>query len=218
MLKLWQGLGYYSRARNLHFAAGQVMTEFGGSFPDTYELIRTLKGVGEYTAAAIASIAFGEAVPVVDGNVKRVFARIHGLESTGNKLYKEVKALMADKIDRDHPGDFNQAVMEFGALQCTPKKPDCAKCIFNESCFAFRKNLVDQLPVKETKKKPRERYFSYFVVKNIDDSIVLKKRSGDDIWKNLYEFPLIESTSGLSPDNILEEPDFIKLVRNRGQH
>jgi A/G-specific adenine glycosylase len=208
ILKLWQGLGYYSRARNLHFAAKQVMNDFKQEFPKTYAEIKKLKGVGEYTAAAIASIAFNQVVPVVDGNVKRVMARLYGLESTGNTLYIEVKALMAENIDQSHPGEFNQAVMEFGALQCTPQSPDCTICIFNESCFAYRNNMIDELPTREEKKKPRSRYFNYFVIRD-DDTMVLRKRTGDDIWKNLYEFPLIESTSELNPESLLEEPDFI---------
>jgi A/G-specific adenine glycosylase len=208
ILKLWQGLGYYSRARNLHFAAKQVMSEFQGDFPITYEEIKKLKGVGDYTAAAIASIAFGEAEAVVDGNVKRVIARLMGVRTSGNRQYKDVKALMDEHIDPGHPGEFNQAVMEFGALQCTPRSPGCGSCIFNESCFALRNDMVDELPAREEKKKPRERYFSYFVIRD-EDSMVLKKRTADDIWKNLYEFPLIESKSELSPDNLLKEPDFV---------
>jgi len=207
VLKLWQGLGYYSRARNLHFAASQIMNDFHGWFPKSYHEIIKLKGVGEYTAAAIASIAYGEAVAVVDGNVKRVISRIYGIEESGNQLYKSVKQVMTMELDKARPGDFNQAVMEFGALQCTPKKPDCGECIFNESCYAFSKNLVDQLPSREEKKRPEKRYFSYFVIRD-EHTMVLRKRTGDDIWKNLYEFPLIESDSELSPGDLLEEPDF----------
>lgn len=208
VLKLWQGLGYYSRARNLHFASRQLMNEFGGVFPETYQTIRTLKGVGEYTAAAIASIAFNEAVPVVDGNVKRVMSRIFGLEETGRKLYDNAKEVMQELLDPERPGDFNQAVMEFGAIQCVPKNPDCNACIFKDNCQAFLEHKVGDLPVRETKKKPRKRYFSYFVIRD-ENSMVLKKRTGNDIWKNLYEFPLIESSSEISPENLLKEPDFI---------
>jgi A/G-specific adenine glycosylase len=216
VLKLWQGLGFYSRARNLHFAAKQVVNDNDGVFPRTFDEIKKLKGVGDYTAAAIASIAFGEAEAVVDGNVKRVIARLMGVQATDTRLYKDVKALMDEHIDKDHPGEFNQAVMEFGALQCTPKSPDCNNCIFSEICFAFRNDMVDHLPARKEKKKPRDRYFSYFVIKN-DDAVVLQKRTGDDIWKNLYEFPLIESNSALSPENLLKEPDFISWFGSGAQ-
>lgn len=216
ILKLWQGLGYYSRARNLHNAAKQVMDEFNGEFPKTYGEIKTLKGVGDYTAAAIASIAFGEAEAVVDGNVKRVIARLMGVQTSGNQQYKDVKALMDEHLGPENPGEFNQAVMEFGALQCTPRNPDCGSCIFSESCFAFRKNLLEQLPAREKKRKPRNRYFSYFVI-NDEDTVVLRRRTGDDIWKNLYEFPMIESDLELNPDNLLEEPDFISWFGSGAQ-
>jgi A/G-specific adenine glycosylase len=208
VLKLWQGLGYYSRARNLHFAAKQLMDDHNGTFPDTYAEILTLKGVGEYTAAAVASIAFGEAVPVVDGNVKRVISRIFGLHDTGKKLYDKSKAIMQTALDAEHPGSFNQAVMEFGALQCVPKNPDCELCIFRQKCYAFMEGKVSELPAREIKKKPRKRYFSYFVVHPDEESIILKKRSDQDIWKNLYEFPMIESSKELDTGNLLAEPEF----------
>lgn len=215
VLKLWQGLGYYSRARNLHHAANQLMNDYKGIFPDTYEEIRTLKGVGEYTAAAIASIAFGEPEVVVDGNVKRVLARIFGLEDVSKKLYTRSKEIMEKELDHERAGDFNQAVMEFGALQCTPQSPSCTKCVFKSSCFAYSNDMVDRLPVRETKKKPRKRYFSYFVLHPQEKSIVLSKRSDDDIWKNLFEFPLIETTSEANAENLLQEPDFISWFGNK---
>ena len=214
VLKLWQGLGYYSRARNLHYASKQLMDDFGGVFPDRYEKISLLKGVGEYTAAAIASIAFGEAVPVVDGNVKRVICRLMGIQASGIRQYKDVKALMAEYITQDRPGDFNQAVMEFGALQCVPKNPDCESCIFKRECYAYLEEKVSDLPAREIKKNPRKRYFSYFVISPDKESIILKKRNDKDIWKNLYEFPLIESNSKLGPDNLLKEPEFISWFGN----
>jgi A/G-specific adenine glycosylase len=199
ILKLWQGLGYYSRARNLHHAAGQIVGEFGGAFPGTFHEIRKLKGVGEYTAAAIASIAFGEPVAVVDGNVKRVMARIFGLESTGTSLHRDAGRIMTRELDRSNPGDFNQAVMEFGALQCTPKNPDCGTCIFSDLCYALRYGKVGKLPVTASKAKPGNRYFSYLLIRIHGEKpgIVMKKRTGNDIWKNLYDFPLIESEKEL---------------------
>lgn len=208
VLKLWQGLGYYSRARNLHYASKQLMDDFGGVFPDNYEKIRSLKGVGEYTAAAIASIAFGLAVPVVDGNVKRVMSRIFGLEETGMKLYDSAKEIMQELLDQKRPGDFNQAVMEFGAIQCVPKNPDCNACIFKDGCRAFLEHRVDELPAREIKKKPRKRYFNYFVVHPDEKTILLKKRNARDIWENLYEFPLIETSSEASTESLLMEPEF----------
>jgi len=208
VLKLWQGLGYYSRARNLHFAAKQIMTDYDGIFPETYDEIIKLKGVGEYTAAAISSIAFGEPHAVVDGNVKRVAARIFGIESSGSKLHDEVKQIMTTMLDHDRAGDFNQAVMEFGALQCTPKHPACGVCVFNETCFAFRNNMLDVLPAREKKKKPIKRYFSYFVIQPDEDSIILNRRNEKDIWKNLYEFPLIESGTEIDAGLLMQEPEF----------
>lgn len=215
VLKLWQGLGYYSRARNLHFAVKQIMTDHDGIFPETYDEIIKLKGVGEYTAAAIASIAFGKPEVVVDGNVKRVLARMFGLEDVSKKLYNRSKEIMEKELDRERAGDFNQAVMEFGALQCTPQSPSCTRCVFKSSCYAFSNDMVDKLPVRETKKKPRKRFFSYFILHPQEKSIVLSKRSDDDIWKNLYEFPLIETTSEANADNLLQEPDFINWFGNK---
>lgn len=208
VLKLWQGLGYYSRARNLHFAARQLVDEFEGAFPDKFSEILTLKGVGEYTAAAIASIAFMEAVPVVDGNVKRVIARIFGLYEDGKALYDKSKEIMTDELDHDSPGDFNQAVMEFGAIQCIPRSPDCGSCIFKSECYAYLEDKVADLPAREIKKKPRKRYFSYFVLQPDRDSIILKKRSNNDIWKNLYEFPLLETSEEANTGSILKESEF----------
>ncbi len=207
VLKMWQGLGYYSRARNMLFAARQILAEFNGVFPSDYEQIKKLKGVGEYTAAAIASIAYGQKVAVVDGNVKRVISRLFGIKSTGNDLYKMVKQIMSEQIDFHSPGDFNQAVMEFGALYCVPKNPLCDQCIFFDHCVARKKTLVDRLPVKVPGKKPKPRYFSYLVI-NIreENSIVMKKRDKNDIWKNLYDFPLIETSMSMSAEDLLKEP------------
>ncbi len=207
VLKMWQGLGYYSRARNMLFAARQLMSEFNGVFPRDYEQIRKLKGVGEYTAAAIASIAYGQRVAVVDGNVKRVISRLFGLKNTGNDLYKKVKQIMSEQINFQPPGDFNQAVMEFGALYCVPKNPLCDHCIFFDHCVARKKALVEKLPVKVPGKKPKPRYFSYLVI-NIreENSIVMRKRNVNDIWKNLYDFPLIETKKVLSAEDLQKEP------------
>ena len=214
ILKLWQGLGYYSRARNLHYAARQVMDEFGGKFPGTYKDLRKLKGVGDYTAAAIASIAFGQPVAVVDGNVKRVAARVFGLEDTGSQLHKRAAEVITQELDHSNPGDFNQAVMEFGALHCTPLNPDCAGCIFREQCFAHTNGLVSLLPKAEAKASPKPRFFSYFIVRSKEDphSIIMKKRTADDIWKNLYDFPLIETEKELDETALNDHPEFRKWL------
>ncbi|MEN8225105.1 MAG: A/G-specific adenine glycosylase [Bacteroidota bacterium] len=206
ILKLWQGLGYYSRARNMLNAANQLMNDFNGEFPAEYDLLIKLKGVGDYTAAAIASIAFGQVVPVVDGNVKRVISRIFGLNSSATDLYKEVKEKMSELIDKNRPGDFNQAVMEFGALCCTPANPACEKCMFNAECFAHIHNKVAELPAKPIKKKPEVKYFSYLVIRvdGVEKGVVFKKRTEKGIWKNLYEFPLIETGVQIDQSGLME--------------
>ncbi len=164
VLKAWQGLGYYSRARNLHTAAQQVM-ELGG-FPQTFKELKTLKGVGDYTAAAIASIAFGEPVAVVDGNVYRVLSRYYGIEtpidSTEGK--KEFQALAQSLLPVNEPADYNEAIMDFGATQCTPNSPHCSACPLCETCVAFREQRINELPVKSKKVKQRERHFTYLYI------------------------------------------------------
>lgn len=195
VLKLWQGLGYYSRARNLHKTAQYVATELSGVFPETYIDLLKLKGVGEYTAAAIASFSYNEAVPVVDGNVFRVLSRYFDVETdiAQASAKKEFAALAFEVMPKDNPAIFNQAIMEFGALQCVPKSPDCSICIFNESCAALQKNKVDQLPVKSKKLKVRNRYFNYLVLEDETGNTIVQKRTDKGIWHNLYEFPLIET-------------------------
>ena len=195
VLKLWQGLGYYSRARNLHKAAQYVASELNGVFPTTYKELLELKGVGEYTAAAIASFSYNEAVPVVDGNVFRVLSRYFDIETdiTLASAKKEFAALAHELMPKNDPATFNQAIMEFGALQCVPKSPDCKVCVFNSSCLALQKKKVDQLPVKSKKLKVRARYFNYIVVSDANSNTVIQKRTAKGIWYNLYEFPLIET-------------------------
>ena len=204
VLKLWQGLGYYSRARNLHETAKKVAYEMDGTFPETYAELIKLKGIGDYTASAIASICFGELQPVVDGNVYRVLSRYFGVEipindSVGPKYFKKLaREVMPNKDIRD----YNQGMMEFGAIQCAPKKPYCLHCPLNESCVALQKNKVHVLPVKLKKTKVRNRYFNYLVVigKNQNGDIVsfLNQRKGKGIWQNLWEFPLYESKESIS--------------------
>ena len=195
VLKLWQGLGYYSRARNLHKTAQYVAYELSGKFPDNYNDLLKLKGVGEYTAAAIASFSYNEAVPVVDGNVFRVLSRYFDVETdiASASAKKEFAALAFELMPKDNPALFNQAIMEFGALQCVPKSPKCGICIFNSSCAALQKKKVDQLPVKSKKLKVRNRFFNYLVVSDDDANTIIQKRTAKGIWQNLYEFPLLET-------------------------
>lgn len=206
VLKLWQGLGYYSRARNLHKTAQYIATELDGVFPDNYKDLLGLKGVGEYTAAAIASFSFGEAVAVVDGNVFRVLSRYFNIETdiAMASAKKEFSALAFELMPKDNPATFNQAIMEFGALQCVPKSPDCGICVFNGSCLALQKKKVSQLPVKSKKIKVRNRYFNYLVVSDENEDTVIQKRTSKGIWQNLYEFPLIETEAVESFDYIVE--------------
>lgn len=204
VLNLWQGLGYYSRARNLHFAAKQVVDEFGGAFPSTFEEIRSLKGVGDYTASAIASFAYELPHAVVDGNVYRVLSRYYGddtpIDSTqGKKLFA---AYAEQLLDPDHAGDHNQAIMEIGALICKPKNPSCSDCPVSESCQAFRNANPLDYPVKAKKTKVTNRYFNYLVAGNKE--FQLQKRVGKGIWQNMFEFPLYESEKALTKKTLAE--------------
>ena len=200
VLKLWQGLGYYSRARNLHATAKHIAYDLGGNFPDSYAGLLRLKGVGDYTAAAIASIAYGEAVPVVDGNVYRVLARYFGVDSdiSAGPAKKQFTDLAATLLPAAEASSFNQAMMEFGALQCVPKSPNCTVCVFNVKCAALQTGRVGELPVKLKKTKVTNRYFNYLIVKDGDGSTVITKRTAKGIWHNLYEFPLIETGADIS--------------------
>lgn len=195
VLKLWQGLGYYSRARNLHKTAQYVANELNGIFPPTYKELLKLKGVGEYTAAAIASFSYNEAVPVVDGNVFRVLSRYFDIESdiASPAAKKEFTELAGELMPKDNPAIFNQAIMEFGALQCVPKSPDCTVCVFNASCLALQKKKVDVLPVKSKKTKVTNRFFNYLILEDVLGNTLIQKRTAKGIWHNLYEFPLLET-------------------------
>ena len=205
VMRLWQGLGYYSRARNLHQCAKDIVERFEGTFPKSYSDLLQLKGVGSYTAAAIASFAYNEKVAVVDGNVFRVLSRYFGLTTdiasgTGKK---EFENLANQLIPKDHPGEFNQAIMEFGALQCVPKNPDCECCPLNTACFAHKNQMVEKLPVKIKKLKIKERHFRYAYI-ICGNEVIIKKRGEGDIWQGLYDFPLEESNAKFSsnPESI----------------
>ncbi|MFN4027343.1 MAG: A/G-specific adenine glycosylase [Flavobacterium sp.] len=206
VLKLWQGLGYYSRARNLHKTAQQVAFDYDGVFPESYAELLKLKGIGEYTAAAIASFAYNESVPVVDGNVYRVLSRYFEVEtdiaSSGAK--KEFMQLAAELLPAGEANLFNQAVMEFGALQCVPKNPDCANCIFNNSCAALQKKKVTLLPIKSKKLKVKTRFFNYLVYTDEVNNTLIEKRTQKGIWHNLYEFPLLETEKEVSFEELLD--------------
>ncbi|WP_042242125.1 A/G-specific adenine glycosylase [Jejuia pallidilutea] len=209
VLKLWQGLGYYSRARNLHVTAKYIANTCNGEFPNTYKGLLKLKGIGDYTASAIASICFNEVTAVVDGNVYRVLSRYFGIDTPINstKGIKAFKALAQELIDAKDPATFNQAIMEFGATQCRPKNPDCMFCPFQASCVAYNKGRVDELPVKLKKLKVKQRYFNFLVFLSKDNKTILEKRKGKGIWQNLYQFPLIET------DDNMAHNDFLKLVK-----
>jgi A/G-specific adenine glycosylase len=214
VLKLWQGLGYYSRARNLHKTAQYVASELSGVFPDNYADLLKLKGIGEYTAAAIASFSYNETVPVVDGNVFRVLSRYFDIETdiSAASAKKEFAALAFELMPKDNPALFNQAIMEFGALQCVPKNPNCGICVFNTSCAALQKKKVNQLPVKSKKLKVRNRFFNYVIASDENENTIIQKRTAKGIWHNLYEFPLIETEKEEDFDCISEriQIDFFK--------
>ncbi|WP_338377802.1 A/G-specific adenine glycosylase [uncultured Flavobacterium sp.] len=211
VLKLWQGLGYYSRARNLHATAKFVVGELNGEFPNSYHELLKLKGIGEYTAAAIASFSANENVAVLDGNVYRILARYFNVHndisiSSTKKVFQELaKEVLPEK---DTP-IYNQAIMEFGALQCVPKSPNCSVCVLNDSCAALQYKTVDILPIKSKKTKVTNRYFNYIVFEDIEERTIVKQRIEKGIWQNLYEFPVIESKSSL------ESQELIKLIRQK---
>jgi A/G-specific adenine glycosylase len=217
VLKLWQGLGYYSRARNLHRTAQYIAFELNGKFPDNYKDLLLLKGVGDYTAAAIASFSYNEAVPVVDGNVFRVLSRYFDIQSDIARASskKEFAATAFELMQKKHPGLFNQAIMEFGALQCVPRNPDCGKCVLNSGCIALQKKKVNQLPVKSSKLVIKNRFFNYLVFLDDDKRTIIHKRLAKDIWQNLYEFPLIETDKEEDFDLILSRIQKSQFLSNR---
>lgn len=213
VLKMWQGLGYYSRARNLHFTAKQIANEFNGEFPSSYKEIIKLKGIGDYTASAISSICFEEAAAVVDGNVYRVLSRYFGIKTPINSAagIKTFKTLAQSLIDPKQPGTFNQAIMDFGALHCKPQNPRCETCVFADSCVALEKKLTTELPVKDKKIKVRKRYFNFLVLQTDDHKTILSERKGKGIWQGLYQFPLIESEKTINKKELILSEEFVHL-------
>jgi A/G-specific adenine glycosylase len=229
VMRVWQGLGYYSRARNLQTAAQQIVAQYNGKFPEHFDEIITLKGIGSYTAAAIASIAFGKPYFAADGNVYRVISRLFGILEDINlpKAKNQIQNIGNQLIQKVSPADFTQALMEFGAIHCTPKLPLCRECPFENTCYALKHNLVEMLPVKVNKVKVKNRFF-HFLIFAQNDQLLVEQRTGQDIWQNLYQFPLIETfepiidltTHDLKPFNIksLDCLTFLKTYRHKLTH
>jgi len=213
VLKDWQGLGYYSRARNLHSTAKHITFDLQGNFPTSYTEILKLKGVGEYTAAAIASFSYNLPHAVVDGNVYRVLSRIFGIENpidstNGKKIFKDLANKLLDHKD---PATYNQAIMEFGALQCTPKNPNCNECPLQNNCYAFNKKQIDLLPVKEKKVKQKVRFLNYLIFED-ENNIAVNHRKNKGIWQNLYDFPMVETVKEINKNELLKASLFKELV------
>jgi len=208
VLKCWQGLGYYSRARNLHTTARQLVNDFQGQFPASYDELLKLKGIGAYTAAAIASFSFQLPHAVLDGNVFRILARLFLIETpihtTAGK--KQFTVLAGQLLDPLHPDTYNQAIMDFGALQCTPANPDCGHCPLCWQCMAYKQDCVATLPVRKTETTKRNRYF-YYIACHDEKHTWLHERMGKDIWQHLWEFPLVETTEETTLENLLKRPD-----------
>ncbi|MDR0796607.1 MAG: A/G-specific adenine glycosylase [Tannerella sp.] len=218
VLKYWQGLGYYSRARNLHEAAKSIQLNFGGVFPRRYDDVLSLKGIGKYTAAAIVSLAWNQPYPVIDGNVYRVLGRFFAVDvpfdtGKGKKIFEELAYLL---MDAQHAGLHNQAMMELGALQCVPRSPDCYICPIKKRCLGFLSGNPQQFPVRQHKNKVRERFFNYFFI-FYEGSAYLSHRSNKDIWQGLFEFPLIETSRSTNFEEICRTVEFNDLFSGTGE-
>lgn len=213
LMKVWQGLGYYTRARNLQAGAQQVVEHYGGELPRTYAELLKIKGLGAYSAAAVASFAFGEAVPAVDGNVYRILSRVFGvftpIDTTQGR--KEFFALASDLMDKQRPALFNQAIIDFGALVCTYRGAQCMECPQSAGCYAYRNNMVDKLPIKGQRVVVRSRYFYYLMLRYRDTTFV-HRRAGRDIWHSLYEFPLIEMPNQVSLSELMATQQWADLL------
>lgn len=214
VLKLWQGLGYYSRARNLQFSAKLILSEFGGNFPDNYADILKLKGVGSYTAAAISSFSFGLPFAVLDGNVIRVLSRVFGIQTPfdTSKGKKQFQKLAQELLDKKNPAEYNQAIMEFGALQCVPKSPRCNDCPIANDCIAFNTNTVSLLPIKSKKIKVKNRFLHFLVVNKNNEVLIGKRKIG--IWQGLYEFPFLEFDENLDEKCVLKSFLWINFFKD----
>lgn len=217
VLRYWQGLGYYSRARNLHAAARQIVNNYGGSFPRNYEDVCSLKGIGEYTAAAICSFAYHQPYAVVDGNVYRVLSRLFDIDvpidsTQGKKLFAK---LAFELLDKKHPDIYNQAIMELGALQCIPRSPHCATCPLSEKCLSRASGRVDMLPIKKSRPIVKPRFFNYLCISYQGDTWI-RKRTGKDIWENLYEFVLIETDREYSFEELQHTDEYYHILNGAG--
>ena len=214
VLKLWQGLGYYSRARNLHYSAKYIVNELNGEFPQTYKGLLKLKGVGDYTASVIASICYNEPTAVVDGNVYRVLSRYFGIDTPINSSQgiKAFKTLAQTLLPKKNIGDYNQAIMEFGATQCKPQSPNCEVCPLNMKCVALQLNKILELPVKINKIKISKKHFNFLVFASNDNKTILEQRTGKGIWHNLYQFPLIETNESLIEAAFNKNKDVVSFL------
>jgi len=218
VFKMWEGLGYYSRCKNLIATARTIVDEYKGKFPATYDEIKQLSGIGPYTASAISSFAFNLPYAVLDGNVQRVIARYFGISTPvdtteGKKLYQTLAQTL---LQHDEPGIYNQAIMDFGAIICKPQNPLCSDCVQNKECEAFKHNLTAQLPVKQKAIIRKERWFYYFIIEQ-NNKVYIRQRTGRDIWENLFEFVLYESPAAVE-DISLKLPFFKKLVNGQQVH
>jgi len=213
VLKLWQGLGYYSRARNLLFTANVVVQKHKGLFPANHAQIKELKGIGDYTAAAIASFAFNLPHAVVDGNVYRLLSRLFGIKTPidstqGKKIFSE---LAQNLLNRKNPALHNQAIMEFGSQFCKPTRPDCKHCIFNNKCEAYKNGWAEGLPLKTKKTKVKKRYFNYVLIIDQNNNVLLNRRGQSDIWQGLYEFVLFENSQPVLPADLYQSTELLKV-------
>lgn len=217
VLKLWQGLGYYSRARNLHFTAKLITEKYKGVFPTEFEEIKKLKGVGDYTAAAIASFAYNKPYAVLDGNVFRVLSRLFEIKTPINstKGKNEFLEVAQELLDKKNPASYNQAIMELGARVCKPQNPHCEGCCLRTYCYSYKNKTTANFPVKENKIKMRNRYFYYLVITDKKSNIVLNKRTQSDIWQGLHDFPLIEHAQSVAEEKIISSKEFKKIINKR---
>ncbi len=216
VLKLWQGLGYYSRARNLHYTAKYISQELDGVFPSNYKALLKLKGVGDYTASAIASICYEEHAAVVDGNVYRVLSRYFGIDTPINSTegIKYFKNLAQKLLPKKNIGDYNQALMDFGSKQCKAKNPDCANCPLQQKCVAMQLETIKNLPVKLKKTKINKKYFNFLVLISKNNKTILEQRTYKGIWKNLYQFPLFETLKPLTCTDFKNSPEIKTFLAN----
>ena len=214
VLKLWQGLGYYSRARNLHFSAKHITKNLNGVFPKNFKGLLQLKGVGDYTASAISSICYEESVAVVDGNVYRVLARYFGIDTPINTTegVKQFKTLATSLLPASNLGDYNQSVMEFGSRQCKPQSPVCSECPLNIGCWAYATGSIKSLPVKLKKTKVTKKYFNFIVNISEDNKTQIEQRTKKGIWQQLYQFPLIETETSVALEELLKHADVPSVI------